>query len=818
MGEAFVGVDVGTGSVRAGVFDAEGRLLASAKRPIALWREPGEIVEQSSHDIWSAACAAVSEAVAQSRIGRHAVAGLGFDATCSLVALDPDGGSLAVGPSGDPERDVIVWMDHRAVAEADEINAGGHEALNYVGGAISPEMQAPKLLWLARHAPQTFARAGHFLDLTDFLTFRATGALARSACTVTCKWTYLAHQRRWPRDFFAGVGLGALAEDGFRRIGAEVVDPGTALASGLTAEAAAAMGLRPGVPVAAGLIDAHAGALATMGAGFGAQRADPRRRLALILGTSASCMALSDEPRFIRGVWGPYHSALTPGQWLVEGGQSAFGAAIDHLMRMHPAFADYRRRAGDGFATMEREIVARAGSESAAARLARDLHVLPDFLGNRSPFADPSARGGIVGIDLGDDENSLRALYVAGLCGLAQGLGQIIRALEAGGYDFDALVASGGAARSALVRQIIADATGKRVAAPETSEPVLLGAAMLGAVAAGRRTMGGAMAAMSRLKSVNEPAGGEIAALHARKRRAFEALQDAERRMREAMRGADGASRAALPFPSVAPTHDAPAPRAARISRDRRAKALTGWPEVVIFDCDGVLVDSEPIALARTREALGRLGLALSDEEARDRFLGVSSQSMQGIAERDLGASLPPDFQRELAREILADFERELKGVDGIREALAELGARVCVASSSSIERIRASLRIVGYARLFEPNVYSAAEVARGKPDPDLFLHAAARMGAKPGDCLVIEDSVPGVAAAERAGMTVFGFIGGTHISGPEHGGRLRAAGAALTFDDMRELPRLIKDQRARRRADAPAAEAATGNGDGEKR
>ncbi len=536
MSEAFVGVDVGTGSVRAGVFDRDGRLLARAKRAITLWREPGEIVEQSSRDIWSSVCASVREAVAQSGFAPEAIAGLGFDATCSLVVLDADGGSLPVGPSGDAQRDVIVWMDHRAIAEADEINAGGYETLKYVGGAISPEMQTPKLLWLARHAPETFARAGHFLDLTDFLTFRATGALARSACTVTCKWTYLAHQGRWAQDFFASVGLAALSADNFRRIGAVVVHPGTALAAGLTPEAALAMGLKPGVPVAAGLIDAHAGALGTMGAALGAEPADPRNRLALILGTSACCMALADEPRFIKGVWGPYKSALTPGQWLAEGGQSAFGAAIDHLMRIHPAFVDYSLRAGDGFETMERDIVARSGGESGAVRLARDLHVLPDFLGNRSPFADPSARGGIVGVDLSADETSLRTLYVAGLCGLAQSLAQIIRALEAGGYDFDTLVVSGGAARSALVRQIIADATGKRVAAPETSEPVLLGAAMLGAVAAGRRSMAGAMATMSRLNSVNEPAGGEIAALHAKKRRAFETLQDAERRMREAMR------------------------------------------------------------------------------------------------------------------------------------------------------------------------------------------------------------------------------------------------------------------------------------------
>jgi D-ribulokinase len=536
MGEAFIGVDVGTGSARAGIFAADGRLLASAHRPIAIWREPGEIVEHSSRDIWSSVCAAVGSAVGQAGVAPGDVAGLSFDATCSLVVLDVQGGSLPVGPSGDGNRDTIVWMDHRAIAEANEINASGHPVLRYVGGTISPEMQPPKLKWLARHAPEIFARAGHFFDLTDFLTYRATGSLARSACTVTCKWSYLAHERRWPQDFFDSVGLSALGGRASLRIGADVVEPGTALAGGLTAEAAEGMRLRPGIPVAAGLIDAHAGALGTMGGALDGAPADPRRRLALILGTSSCCMAVSDEPRFIRGVWGPYFSALIPDQWLTEGGQSAFGAAINRLIPMHPAFAEYRSGSGGSFEAMEREIVAHAGGESKAALMARDLHVLPDFLGNRSPFADPSAKGAIVGLDLSRDENSLRALYVAGLCGLAHGLAQIIRSLESGGYDFDTLVVSGGAARSALVRQIIADATGRRVAASETSEPVLLGAAMLGAVGAGRRTMRGAMSAMSRLGSVREPAGGEIAALHAKKREAFEALQATEQRLREAMR------------------------------------------------------------------------------------------------------------------------------------------------------------------------------------------------------------------------------------------------------------------------------------------
>ena len=536
MSEAFIGVDVGTGSARAGVFDADGRLLASDRQPIAIWHEAGGMVEQSSRDIWRAACASVREAVRASGLPREMFRGMSFDATCSLVVLDPSGASLPIGPSGDPARDVIVWMDHRAVGEADFINRDGHEVLRYVGGKISPEMQMPKLLWLAKYMPDTYHRAGHFLDLTDFLTRRATGAAARSVCTVTCKWAYLAHERRWAQDFLDRIGLSALGEQNFTRIGSDVVEPGTPLGNGLGAEAADAMGLTPGLPVGAGLIDAHAGAVGTMGVSLGGRTADRRRRLALILGTSSCCMAVSDEPRFIDGVWGPYFSALTPRQWLTEGGQSAFGAAIDHIVRLHPAFASFTERIGEkAFEQMEHDITARAGSLSGAVRLARELHVLPDFLGNRSPLADPNARGAVIGLDLSDDYDSLLTLYVATLNGLAQGIGQIMRALERGGYEFDMLVVSGGAARSQLVRQTIADVTGKKVGVPETTEPVLLGAAMLGAVAAGHHDVESAMSAMSRLAQEVTPAGGETAALHEKKRQVFELAQKTEHKVRMIM-------------------------------------------------------------------------------------------------------------------------------------------------------------------------------------------------------------------------------------------------------------------------------------------
>src|ERR1700742_2135389 len=168
MQQAFIGVDVGTGSARAGIFDETGNLRATAKHPIAVWRETGDIVEQSSSDIWAACVAAVRAAMAEAALPPAAVKGIGFDATCSLVALDRSANPLTVSPSGDNNRNVIVWMDHRAISEARQINDTQDDVLRYVGGSVSPEMEMPKILWLKRHLPTSYAVAGHFFDLADF--------------------------------------------------------------------------------------------------------------------------------------------------------------------------------------------------------------------------------------------------------------------------------------------------------------------------------------------------------------------------------------------------------------------------------------------------------------------------------------------------------------------------------------------------------------------------------------------------------------------------------------------------------------------------
>src|SRR3954470_829904 len=265
MPRAYIGVDVGTNSTRAGVFDEAGTLLAIARHPIRIWHEAGDIVEQSSQDIWDACTASVRAAMAEPATAPDSVGGIGFDATCSLVVLDRQGEPLTVSASGDRQRNVIVWMDHRGPAAARMINVTGDDVLRYVGGSISPEMEMPKLLWLKRHLRADFDAAGHFFDLADFLSWRATGSLARSMCTVTCKWNFLAHEKRWSAPYFERVGLNEFAAENYARIGRDIIAPGSPVGSGLASSAAKELGLRPGTPVGASLIDAHAGGIGAIG-------------------------------------------------------------------------------------------------------------------------------------------------------------------------------------------------------------------------------------------------------------------------------------------------------------------------------------------------------------------------------------------------------------------------------------------------------------------------------------------------------------------------------------------------------------------------
>jgi len=205
---------------------------------------------------------------------------------------------------------------------------------------------------------------------------------------------------------------------------------------------------------------------------------------------------------------------------------------------------------------------------------------------------------------------------------------------------------------------------------------------------------------------------------------------------------------------------------------------------LVIFDCDGVLVDSEPTAHRVFAEALLELGLAPRDDDG-DTFVGLSMDRCVEILEHRLGAALPPDFVERLQRRTFAAFRAGLRPVPGVRAALDRIQPPICVASSGEHEKMRLTLGLTGLLERFEGRMFSATDVARGKPHPDLFLHAAGALGVDPCDCVVVEDSVPGVRGAVAAGMRALGYSGRTEAA------RLAAAGA-LAFADMAELPELV--------------------------
>jgi FGGY-family pentulose kinase len=541
----YLGIDVGTGSARAGIFDGKGKMLGAATHPIRMFRPAEDFVEQSSDDIWSACGLAVRAALGAAGIGPGAIVGIGFDATCSLVALDAGDRPVTVSPTGDDAQNVIVWMDHRATEQAARINAAGHEVLRYVGGTISPEMETPKLVWLRENLPASWQRTARFLDLPDFLAYRATGIDTRSLCTTVCKWTYLGHgEGHWDESYFRQIGLGDLVDEEFQRIGARVRPMGEPQGT-LTARAARELGLPAGIPVGVAIIDAHAGGLGMLGASIDGVAPDAEgleERLGLIGGTSTCHMAVSREPKFLSGIWGPYWSAMVPGLWLTEGGQSATGALIDHVIHSHARGAELAAEAAakgtNVYALLNERLEKLAAGAVFPAELTRDLHVLPDHHGNRSPRADPSLRGMISGLRLTDSVDSLALVYLATVQAIAQGTRHILETMNAGGYRIKSLFASGGDAKNPLFIREHADVTGCRVVLPKEPEAVLLGAAILGAVASGDQpSVLAAMGAMSAADRVIEPASGAVARYHEAKHRVFQRMYQDQMAYRELMRG-----------------------------------------------------------------------------------------------------------------------------------------------------------------------------------------------------------------------------------------------------------------------------------------
>ncbi|MDR6667585.1 HAD family hydrolase [Rhizobium sp. 1399] len=218
-------------------------------------------------------------------------------------------------------------------------------------------------------------------------------------------------------------------------------------------------------------------------------------------------------------------------------------------------------------------------------------------------------------------------------------------------------------------------------------------------------------------------------------------------------------------------------------------------PRLVIFDCDGVLVDSEPISISVLVKAMADLGVTITEDQAYERFLGKSLATLISILETEFNVHANEEFLESIRTNLYARFRTELKAMPGIGDAIDALGLPCCVASSSQVERIKLSLSVTGLLPKL-PNIFSASMVKRGKPAPDLFLYAADQMHVEPRDCIVIEDSPAGIAAAKAAGMTVFAFTGGSHANFAGYREELDRLSPEVVFDAMPELIHLVRKQK----------------------
>ncbi|KAG0220044.1 hypothetical protein BGX33_009596 [Mortierella sp. NVP41] len=517
----FLGVDVGSGSSRAALISDQGKLLAIHSTHFSTSRPAPDYFEQSSDEIWASICISVKTVLQLAKVDPSQVQGIGFDATCSLVAYTsgtPETAQpVSISPSSnfeDHNRNIIMWCDHRAKDQAIRITETRHEILKNIGGVMSLEMELPKTLWLQDNmSREQWNRVGRLFDLPDFLTWRATGAYLPSRCSVVCKWCYKAgpesgdspshHKNQgWPEDFLRQIGLGEIADDDCQKLcglgneGQRVHFAGEHI-GGLTAQAAKELGLVAGTPVGGAVIDAYAGAIGTLGArmnGVSPTVDEARKRISLICGTSSCHLVMSDKPIFVPGVWGPFHGVMLPDMWVAEGGQSSTGQLIDYLTKSHPAYNEAVERANAAtpaisvyeFLNQYLETFAKNRSLSNYAYLTKRLHMTPDHHGNRAPFADETMRGSISGLDLNSNTlDGLAILYLATIQALALGTRQILNALCAAGYTIETICISGGLSLNRVFVKVLADVTQFPVVLPGSGgdAAVVVGAAVCGAVA-----------------------------------------------------------------------------------------------------------------------------------------------------------------------------------------------------------------------------------------------------------------------------------------------------------------------------------------------
>ncbi|KAK8086948.1 sugar kinase [Apiospora phragmitis] len=514
----FIGIDVGTGSARACLIDSTGDIKALASEAIKLWQPQTGYYEQSTTDIWACICSCVHKVLHQSSIDPNTIKGIGFDATCSLAVFshDTDEPVAVTGPTFEDDgnaRNVILWLDHRPVDETEKINATGHNLLRYVGGKMSIEMEIPKVLWLKNNMPPELFDRCKFYDLADALTHLATGSETRSFCSTVCKQGFVpvgvdGSVKGWQEDFYETIGLGDLVKDNFKRMGGVNGVNGTYLSAGelvgtLSEKASRELGLPVSIAVGSGVIDAYAGWIGTVGAKVDTEYGQSDEslpandlpqaftRLAAVAGTSTCHLAMSEKPVFVNGVWGPYRDVLLPDYWMAEGGQSATGELLRHVIETHPAHSQVIPLAEamqlnlyDYLNLHLRELAEKANAPS-VSYLGRHFFFYGDLWGNRSPVADPNMKGAVIGLSPDSSVDGLALYYYATMEFIALQTRQIIESMNKSGHSIASIFMSGSQCQNGMLMDLMATVCDMPVLIPRyVHAAVVHGAAMLGAKAA----------------------------------------------------------------------------------------------------------------------------------------------------------------------------------------------------------------------------------------------------------------------------------------------------------------------------------------------
>ena len=455
--DCVLGVDMGTGGARVGIFDLKGNPIVFCEEPYPLYTPASGRAEQKPSEWCDSICKASKRAMAESDIDPACIKGMSVDTTCCTVVLS--------GDDMEPLRDAIMWMDVRASEQAKRIYESGHDALKYNGyGMVSAECLPAKALWLKENEPETYNKATRFYECTDWLMYKLTGEYTASINCASVRWYYNNEEGGYPVDFYNTIGLDDLVE----KLPERVLPLGE-LVGGLTEKAAEDMGLIPGIPVGEGGADAFVGVI-----GLNAHQPG---KLTLITGSSHLHVAQFKDPIHRKGMWGAYPDAIVPGLRMVEGGQTSTGSIVNWFKNQLCGTVKMQaeKEGCSVYDILNRE----------AAKLpigAEGLVALDFFQGNRTPHVDPDVRGMFYGLSLGHTPAHMYRAIIESIC---YGTEAILEVFREAGFVPKAMVVSGGAAKSDFWLQAHADVSNCPVVVPKCSEGPVLGSAILGAVAGG---------------------------------------------------------------------------------------------------------------------------------------------------------------------------------------------------------------------------------------------------------------------------------------------------------------------------------------------